>query len=88
VMLVSNQRPLPSEGTLIECGSVLELARLLQIEGCFREQFALVFRRFTQVAAQISRLLHQHKVQDDRHSSSCLEATYASFVLGVFSECQ
>jgi len=25
--------------------------------------------------------LHPHKVRDDRYSTSCLEATYASFVL-------
>jgi hypothetical protein len=87
-MLGSNQRPLPSEGTLVECWSVLELAGVLQIEIIFRERFALVFMRFTRVAAQMSRLLHQHKARDDRYSSSCLEATYASFVLGVFSECQ
>jgi hypothetical protein len=30
--------------------------------------------------------LHPHKVRDDRYSTSCLEATYASFVLGKFSE--
>jgi hypothetical protein len=30
--------------------------------------------------------LHSHKVPDDRHSTSHLEATSASFVLGVFGE--
>jgi CO/xanthine dehydrogenase FAD-binding subunit len=30
--------------------------------------------------------LHAHKVRDDRYSTSRLEATSASFVLGVFRE--
>ena len=38
------------------------------------------------VAAQILRLLHQHKVWDDQHLTCCLEANYASFVQGIFSE--
>ena len=61
---------------------MLELAEFLQIAIFFREHFALVFRVFTRVAAQMSRLLHQHKVWDDQHLTCCLEATYASFVQG------
>jgi hypothetical protein len=30
--------------------------------------------------------LHPHKVRDDRNLTSCLEATYTSFVLDEFSE--
>jgi hypothetical protein len=30
--------------------------------------------------------LHPHKVRDDRYSTSCLEATYTTFVLGEVSE--
>jgi hypothetical protein len=30
--------------------------------------------------------LHAYKIRDDRYSTSCLEATYASFVLGGFPE--
>jgi hypothetical protein len=85
-MLDSNQRPLPCEGSVIGSQSVLELAKLLQIAIFFRDHFALVFRRFTRVAAQMLRLLHPHEVRDDCYSSSSLEATYASFVLGDFSE--
>jgi hypothetical protein len=55
-MLDSNQRPLPCEGSVIGSQSVLELAKLLQIAIFFRDHFALVFRRFTRVAAQ---LLHR-----------------------------
>ena len=44
------------------------------------------FRIFTRVAAQTLRLLHTHKVRDDRYLTSCLEAIYASFVLGEFCE--
>jgi hypothetical protein len=67
---------------------VLELAESLRIAIFFREHFALVFRIFTRVAgcctvaAQMSRLLHQHKVWDDQHLTCCLEAIYASFVQG------
>ena len=50
-----------------------------------QELFALVFRRFTRVDAQMLRLLHQHKVWDDQHLTCCLEAKYASFVQGIFS---
>jgi hypothetical protein len=38
------------------------------------------------VAAQMLRLLHQHKVWDDQHLTCCLAANYASFVQGNFSE--
>jgi hypothetical protein len=38
------------------------------------------------IAAQRLRLLHPHKVRDDRYSTSCLEAIYASFVLSEFCE--
>jgi hypothetical protein len=35
---------------------------------------------------EMLRLLHQHKVWDDQHLTCCLEANYASFVQGIFSE--
>jgi hypothetical protein len=38
------------------------------------------------VAAQMLRLLHQHKVWDDQHLTCCLVANFASFVQGIFSE--
>jgi hypothetical protein len=38
------------------------------------------------VAARTLRLLHPHKVRDDRYLASCLEATYVSFALGEFRE--
>jgi hypothetical protein len=85
-MLGSNQRPLPCEGSKIDCRRFLEVAKSLQMIVFFREHFALVFRRFTRVAAQMLRLLHQHKVWDDQHLTCCLEANYASFVQGIFSE--
>jgi hypothetical protein len=36
------------------------------------------------VAAQMLRLLRQHEVWDDQHLTCCLEANFASFVLGYF----
>jgi hypothetical protein len=36
------------------------------------------------VAARTLRLLHPHKVRDDRYLASCLEAAYVSFALGEF----
>jgi hypothetical protein len=36
------------------------------------------------VAAQRLRLLHTHKIWDDRYSTNSLEAIYLSFVVGAF----
>ena len=38
------------------------------------------------VAARTLRLLHPHKVWDDRYLASCLEATYVSYALGELRE--
>jgi hypothetical protein len=51
-----------------------------------RDRFFQQFRRFTRVAAQTLPLLPPQKVREDRYSTSRLEATYASFVLGVYCE--
>ena len=83
----SNPWPPPCEGGTILCWSLPELAKYLQIAIFFREHFAPVFRRFTRVAARLLHRgygLHPHKVRDDRYSTSHLEITSASFVLGVF----
>ena len=84
-MLGSNQRPLPCEGSTIVCWRFLELAKYLQIIVFLLWYFSQHFRRFTRVAARLLHIgqgLNPHKVRDDRHPTSCLEAIYASFVLG------
>jgi hypothetical protein len=55
-MLVSNQRPLPCEGSAIGCWGFLELAESPQIADFLCQLFSQHFRRFTRVAA---RLLHR-----------------------------
>ncbi len=54
-MLVSNQRPLPCEGSAIVCWTFLEFAKLPQIAVFLHKLISQHFRRFTRVAA---RLLH------------------------------
>jgi hypothetical protein len=87
--LGSNQRPLPCEGSAMVCWRFLELTESLQMAVCPRWHFPQHFRRFTRVAARLLHRfygLHPHKVRDDCYSTSRLEATSASFVLGVFRE--
>ena len=59
-MLVSNQRPLPCEGSGIACCRFLEIAKLPQIAGFVSCRFSQRFRRSTWVAARLlhSRYLH------------------------------
>jgi hypothetical protein len=52
-MLVSNQRPLPCEGSAMVCWRFLEIAKLPQIDVLLRYCFSQMFRRFTRVAAQL-----------------------------------
>ncbi len=59
-MLVSNQRPLPCEGSTMVCCSFLELAECLQIAVFVSCRFSQHFRRFARVAAQLLHTL-EHK---------------------------
>ena len=54
-MLGSNQRPLPCEGSVIDCWRFLEIAKCLQMDVFSLRGFSQHFRIFTRVAA---RLLH------------------------------
>src|SRR5215211_3770008 len=63
--------------------------RFLQVDIFFARSISQHFRRFTRVAAWLLHRgygLHPHKIRDDRYSTSHLEITSASFVLGVFCE--
>jgi hypothetical protein len=48
--------------------------------------FQQIYSGCCTVAARTLRLLHPHKVRDDRYLASCLEATYVIFALGKFCE--
>ena len=65
-MLVSNERPLPCEGSTMVCWSFLELAKLPQIAVFLCWIFSRAFRGFTRVAA---RLLHKVETVAEAHRS-------------------
>ena len=50
-MLGSNQRPLPCEGSVIDCWRFLEIAKCLQMDVFSLRGFSQHFRIFTRVAA-------------------------------------
>jgi hypothetical protein len=57
VMLGSNQRPLPCEGSAIVCWMFPKLAKFLQMEIFDLWRFSRPFRRFTRVAAWLLHVL-------------------------------
>src|SRR5688500_18061048 len=79
-MLGSNQRPLPCEGSVIDCRRSLGIAKCPQIAIFYREHFALVFRRFTQVAA---RLLHGQCETSEGHVEVSTKFPDAGVVRGI-----
>jgi hypothetical protein len=64
-MLVSNERPLPCEGSTMVCWSFLELAKLPQIAVFVCCRFSQRFRRFTRVAARLLHNLSNSLLIDD-----------------------
>jgi len=65
-MLVSNQRPLPCEGSTMVRWSFLEIAKFPQIAAFLWWIFSRAFRGFTRVAA---RLLHKFETVAEAHRS-------------------